>query len=218
MRDLREVADRRDAAVSHRHLEHGDGSRRHAQGAERPRLDLAVEPARLGGGADDRDGAGMRHRRRDRTEADPLGDAQPMRELDDRCAERLPAIVGFRTGKDQQVALARHRAADDQLRPGQLGEASVDDLERRPPGAVVEELVGLEGRDDRGVVHELREGRGRGVPRVHPPVEGPDERRRDQVTRVPGAARCGQSVQTHRRRIPLGWSCSGSRRGDDSEN
>ena len=69
------------------------------------------------------------------------------RELDDGGRERPPAVVGLRADEDEQVPLAEPRPAHGTSSvPGQLGQAAVDDLERRPPGPIVEQHVGIERR------------------------------------------------------------------------
>ena len=195
MRHLGEVAEGRHAGAGDLELERGDECRRHAEDPGRPGRDVRAQQARRRFGAEDRDGPGVWHGRRDRPEADPLGDAQPARQVDDRPDELAPAVVGFGADEDQQVVVAHPRPAEDELGPGQLGQATVHDLERRPAGAIVEHLVRIERRDDRGFADELLERRRGGRPGVDPSVERRDQRRGDEVARVV------EVVDAHARRI-----------------
>ncbi len=146
----------------------------------------------------------MGHGRRDGAQTDPLDDAEVACKLDCPAGHRLPAVVGLRTGQDEHVVAVRSaQVADRQLGPGQRARPAVVDGEDRAPGAIVEELVGVEGRD-RGRIHVQQAGRGRGCAAgVDPAVEGDDEGRRHQV------GRAGQSVERHRRggwrRDRSGW-------------
>ena len=81
-------------------------------------------------------------------------------------ATAAPAVVGLRADEHEEVAVADAGPADHELGPGQLGEPAVDDLERRAAGAVVEERVRVERRDDRRLAGDLLERRrGRGTRR-----------------------------------------------------
>ena len=51
----------------------------------------------------------MGHGRGDRPEADPLGDAQPMGELDDGVGHGPPAIVRLRADEHEEVAVGATR-------------------------------------------------------------------------------------------------------------
>ena len=137
----------------------------------------------------------MRDGGRDRAEADPLDDAEPSGELDDVGRERAPAVVGLRADEDEQVALVEPRPAQDELGPGQLGQAPVDDLERWPAGSIVEQLVRVEGRHGLRVVGQDAERGRRRRAGIDPAVEGGDHDRRDQLRGVV------EGVQAHRRRI-----------------
>ena len=107
VRDLGEVADRRDARLGHRHLEDANaaaGTRSSPAGPgwtsprSRPGSDVVprIGTSRVCGTA-----AGIA------PEADPLDDAEPPGELDQAVRERLPAVVGLRPGQDEQVACRR---------------------------------------------------------------------------------------------------------------
>ena len=112
-------------------------------------------------------------------EADPLGDAEPARQLDHVGGERPPAVVGLGPDEDEEVALVEPGPAQDELGPGQLGEPPVDDLERRTARPVVEQQVGVERRDDVAVV-------GQDAPARWSP---PSRRRPSRRTRRAGRAR-----------------------------
>ena len=104
-------------------------------------------------------------------------------------------VVGFRPDEDEQVAFLETRPAQDEARPGQLGQAPVDDLERWAARSIVEQLVGVEGRDRRAVVGEDgQRGRGRRA-RIDPAVERGDQDGRDQIAGIV------KRVQAHPRRI-----------------
>jgi hypothetical protein len=49
------------------------------------------------------------HRRRDRADADPLADVEPLGELDDVGCEASPLEVGLGAGEDEDVPLPRRR-------------------------------------------------------------------------------------------------------------
>ena len=140
---------------------------------------------------------GVGHGRGDRPEADPLGDAEPMGEVDDRVGDGAPAVVGLRADEHEEVAVGDAGPAEDELGPGQLREPAVDDLERRAAGAVVEERVGVEGGDDRRLAGDLLERRRGRRAGVHPAVEGGEEGRGDEVAGVV------EGVQAHADRIGL---------------
>ena len=200
MGHLREVADRRDAAFGHGHLEHADRGCRHAQQPGRARLDVTAKATGLRGRAEDRHVARVRDGRRDRPEADPLHDAEPVRQLDDGSGERLPSIVRLRAGQDEQVPLRKRDTPDDELRPGQLGKSAVDDLQSRAPGAVVEQGIRVERRNVDCVIEEPFEGRRGRAAGVHPAVERSHERRGDEVAGVARAARPCQRIEAHARK------------------
>jgi hypothetical protein len=123
----------------------------------------------------------MRHRGRDRPEADPLGHAEPSRELDEIGGERPPPIIRLVTGEQQQVAPLDRHGAEHELGPRELRQPAVHDVERRPAGSIVVELVVVPRGDDAGARRELGHGRRRRRARVDPSVERGDERRRDEV-------------------------------------
>ena len=171
-----------------------DGTRRMPAG---PAGTSAFSRPGRGFGAEDRHGSGVRHGRGDGPEADPLGDAEAVGELDDGVGHGPPAVVRLRADEHEEVAVGDAGPADHELGPGQLGEPAVDDLERGPAGAVVEERVRVEGRDDRGLAGDLLErGRGRGAG-IDPAVERGEDGRGDEVARVV------EGVQAHADRIGL---------------
>ena len=106
-----------------------------------------------------------------------------------------PAVVGFRPDEDEQVAFLEPRPAQDEARPGQLGQAPVDDLERRAARPIVEQLVGVEGRDRRAVVGEDGQRRRGRRARIDPAIERGDQDGLDQVAGIV------KRVQAHPRRI-----------------
>ena len=130
-------------------------------------------------------------------------DPEPAGEVDHVGGELPPAVVGFRPDEDEQVAFLEPRPAQDEARPGQLGQAPVDDLERRAARSIVEQLVGVEGRDGRAVVgQDGQRGRGRRA-RIDPAVERGDQDGRDQID---GSRRaCTGSPAKDRRRADR-WS------------
>ena len=148
----------------------------------------------------------MRHCGRDRAEADPLDHVQALHELDDRVRQLAPAVVGLRATEQQQVAAFDRRVTDGQLGPGQLGQPAVPDLQRRPPGAVVEQRIGIELGDDPAAVTELLDRRRRGLAGVHPRIERDDDRRGDDLDGF------DQPVQRHRASIRVGAGAARRRR------
>ena len=196
VRDLREVASAGMPASATRISSMeiaADGTR----SSPSVRIHAAGQDRRPGGGADDRDGAGVRHGGGDRAEADPFGDVQTLDELDDRVRQLTPAVVGLRPAEQQQVAAFDRRVPDGQLGPGQLGQPAVADLQRRPPGAVVEQRVGIELGHDRAAVTERLDRRRRGLAGVHPRIERDDDRRGDDLDRF------DQPIQRHGKSIRL---------------
>ena len=140
MRDLGEVADRRDARARHLELERRDERRRHAQDARRSgrrrRRAAGRAPTRCRGSGPGRvcgTAAGIAPRL--------IHSATPRRagQLDRGGHELAPAVVGLRPDEHEQVAIADPDVPEHELGPGQLREAAVDDLERRAARAVVEE-------------------------------------------------------------------------------
>ena len=132
---------------------------------------------------------GVRHGRRDRPEADPLRDAELARRC--RPRRRRTRASGSRarrpTGRAGRGSPTR-RWRSVELGPGQLGQPAVDDLERRPAGAVVEQRVGVEVDDDRAVAGEGVRGR-RGRRRRRRPSRR--TRRRAPGRGDPAGGRCG---------------------------
>ena len=90
---------RRDLELERRHERRWDPQR-----ARRAGDHVAAQQAGRGLRPEDRHRPGVRHRGRDRAEADPLDDAEAAAQLDDRRTERLPAVVGFGSDQDQHVA------------------------------------------------------------------------------------------------------------------
>src|SRR4051794_40351707 len=171
MRDLGEVADGRDAGLGHRDLEHRQRGGRHAQEAGGPGQHASAEEAISRRGPEDGHGAGMRHGRRDRAEADPARHAEQPQQLDGVVREAVPAVVGLRAREDEEVPAAVPRGRERHLGPVERVQASVADRERGPARAVVEELVGVEPRDDGSPVGEQLEDAGGGRSGVDPAVE-----------------------------------------------
>ena len=116
----------------------------------------------------------MRHGSGDRAEADPLDHAQLLGECDHVFGERAPAVVGLVARQHQEVAPAQAPPAQGDLGPCQLRRPAVNDLEYRPPGAVVEQQVVVEGGHDLSTFGQQAARRRGGRARVHPAVEGDD--------------------------------------------
>ena len=142
----------------------------------------------------------MRHCGRDRAEAHPLDHAKSVGELDDGRGERLPSIVGFGPGQHEQIAFGEADSPDHELRPGQLGQSPIDDLEGRPSSPIVEQRIRIERGDIDRVVQQVFQRSRRGAPGVHPAVEGGHERGCDQVARITRTARPGKRVKAHARK------------------
>jgi hypothetical protein len=123
-----------------------------------------------------------------------------MGELDDRPGERLPSIIGFGSGQHQQIPLGEPDTPHDQLRPGQLGQSPIDDLQGRPTSAIVEQRVRIERRDIGRVIEQVFQRGRRGAPGVDPAVEGGHERGRDEIAGITRTARPGQRVEAHARK------------------
>ncbi len=152
-----------------------------AQHARRAGGHVATQEPRAGFGAQDVHRPGMRHGRRDGAEADPLRNVEPFGKFGSSLGERLPAIIGLRSREDEDVVVADSRVANGECGPLELGRAPVDDLERGPAGAVVEQLVGVEGREHAAAFGELLRGHRGGRTCVDPAVERRDEGRRDEL-------------------------------------
>jgi hypothetical protein len=134
----------------------------------------------------------MWHGRRDRSKADPLDHAETSRDIEHVVGERMPSVVGLGAREHQEVALAESHATDDELRPGQLSEPPIDDLQRGPACAVVEQRIGVERRDIDRLIEQLFERRRRCATGIDPAVERGDQDRRDQVAGIARTARSGQ--------------------------
>ena len=174
-RHLGEEARGRDAGGGHLELDRRQRGRRHAQQAGRAaHLVLVQQPVARRGrhhGHRPRVGDGRGHR----AEADPLHDAEAVRELADVAGQRPPQQIGLGAVEDQQVAARHVGVAQQQLGPRQVAEDAVDDVEQGPPRAVVVERVGIEPRDHLGARRQLLDRGRRGGGSVDPPVEGRDD-------------------------------------------
>ena len=95
----------------------------------------------------------------------------------------------------EQVAAFDRRVPNSQCWPGQVVQPAAADLQRWPPGAVVEQRVGIELGDDPAAVAELLDCRRRGLAGVHPCIERHDDRRGDDLDRF------DQPVQRHQASI-----------------
>src|SRR3970040_2273874 len=104
----------------------------------------------------------MGHGGRDRPDADPLGDLQLLRELDDLGREAVPLEVGLGAVEAEDVALTVAAAPHLERWPGQPLGLAVLDLERGPAGPEVEELVAVELGDEAALPAGLRLRRGCG--------------------------------------------------------
>ena len=115
--------------------------------------------------------ARVRHRGGDRTQADPLHDAEPQRDLGRRRRQLAPAEVGLGAVQHQHVASVHRCAARRRSRAIADGQRAVDDVEHGPARAVVEQRVGVDRGDGLGAVRQsLRRGRCRAA-RIDPAVE-----------------------------------------------
>ncbi len=119
--------------------------------------------------------------RRDRAEADPEPDAKLLGDFDDGCRELAPPEIRLGARQDQHVATVDSGSPYRQARPRQFGQSTVDDLEGRSPGSVVEQEVAVELDDDLAAVRQLPGGHRGGAAGIDPAVEGSDEGGRYEV-------------------------------------
>ena len=108
----------------------------------------------------------------------------------------LPAQVGLRTRQDQQVTAADGGVPQRQLRPAQRRQAAVQHVQHRPPRPVVEDGVGIEGRQHVSVGGDLGDRLGGRLGGIHPAVKRCDHDRIRDRRHV-----LGQAVQRHRASI-----------------
>ena len=194
--DLGEVAERRCAGL-------GEGSSRGPTARPRAPAGCPGGPGRTSAlsrpGADsvpdDRHRPGVRHRGRDGPEADPLGDAEALDDLDDRGGELAPAVVRLGAGEDEDVALGEPASGASSARARSARPAG----RRRCRGSVG--ASGSRTADRRRTWRRpsrpgqvLGRGRGRRAA-VDPAVERGDDRRRDEVLRLV------EMVEAHEPRI-----------------
>ncbi len=151
----------------------------------------------------DRDGTGVRHRHRHRAHPHDQGDLEPLDDLAHRSGEGLPAVVGLRPVQQQ----VRRAAAVAQQPHDEAGRVVVvvvvaGEGHRRATGAVVVELVDVEGRHHRRP-RRCRPrsgdgGEGGGAAGVEEPVERPGPWSARPARRAPGrrrrCARAGSEV------------------------
>ena len=117
----------------------------------------------------------------------------------DSACQRSSGSGPAMTSRSRSATRARRIVSSGQV---ELGQPAVDDLERRAPGAIIEQLVRVERRHDRSLLaEELGERDGGGVAGIDPAIERADECRCDEVARIAGTPRGGQRVQAHARRI-----------------
>ncbi|HTH04692.1 MAG TPA: hypothetical protein VL916_02435, partial [Ilumatobacteraceae bacterium] len=93
---------------------------------------------------------------------------------------------------DTLLVIDESHATDDELRPRQLSEPPIDDLQRGPACAVVEQRIGVERRDIDRLIEQLFERRRRCATGIDPAVERGDQDRREQVAGIARTARSGQ--------------------------
>ena len=127
----------------------------------------------------------MRHGRWDRAETDPLADAEGSGGFAHRARETRPAVVRLGSDEDEEVASSGADEPDPELRPVELGQAAVDDVERRSSSTVVEDAVGVEGDHDLTAGRDQGRSRGCGAARVDPAIERDDQRWRRERPGVP---------------------------------
>ena len=155
------------------------------------RRHLELEPVDelgLGGGAGDRDRAGVRGVGQQRPEGDHDLAAQVVGRGEQLGAELPPAHVGLDAADQDDVAVQVGRAGDRDLgaRPGDGAVAALVGTHQRAVDLEVVELLGVDGADDPGApdldeVVDDRRGRVRGVV---PALERRDDDRVDQVRDV----------------------------------
>jgi hypothetical protein len=96
----------RDARPRDRHLDHRQCGRRHAQQSLRSLLHIVVQQSGLRCGTEHVHRPCVGHRRRDRSEAHPLHDAESHRGLHHLLGELLPAEVWLGPEQHEQIAAA----------------------------------------------------------------------------------------------------------------
>ena len=147
------------------------------------------------------------HRSRVGPETNDQPGAEVEGEIDHRVRERTPRVIGL--GPDQkQKVVARPISGRSQVDtgPAEAGVHAVDQMHDRPAGAVVEELVGVEGGHRRHgqALQQCRGGVGGGVAGVDPALEAEHQNRGRQlgfgVELVPG----GHQVSSPTVRRPAG--------------
>jgi hypothetical protein len=108
----------------------------------------------------------MGDRGRESTQPDHHLDAEPQTERDDLIGPFVPAKIGFGAGEDEQApAVGFGRVEQAQFGPGQAAVGPVRDPQQWPPGALVEQGVGVEGRQ-----HGVRDGLEQGVDSRRPGI------------------------------------------------
>ena len=163
VRDVRDEAHRVVAPLAEPDLQQRLGTARDPQLAA-PRA-LAGEQVGVVGVVGDRDRPGVRHRHRHRAHADDAGHAEALDDLAHRAAERLPAVVGLRPLQQEVRRPAGVlEQPDDQPRRVVRLVVVAHEGHRGPAGAVVVELVDVEGRHD-AARRRGRRGAGRRGPR-----------------------------------------------------
>ena len=164
----------------------------------------------------DRDRPRVRHRHRHRAQAHHPGDVEPLDHAAHRAGEGLPAVVGL-GAVEQQVRRAAGvgEQPDDEPRGVVALVVVADERHRRSAGAVVVELVDVEGRHHAAVgaeVDEVLGGAGGGAAGVEEPVEHQHQGQRA----VGPSRRPGRRARARRRRCaPAGipWTRGPSSRG-----
>ena len=113
-------------------------------------------------------------------------------------AEPSPEPVGLRTAEDQQVAAFDPSMADRDLRPPDVGDDAFHDVDARPVGPVVDELVRIKAGDDLGVTREMVGGRCPCRAGADPSIEGHDQDGRCQTAEVvDGVERHGMQARPY---------------------
>ena len=144
--------------------------------ATRPTFSKSV--GRLGHGRGQPDRPRVRGRGGECAQPDDEPGVELLGETDHEPQELEPVEVRLGTDQEEQVEAPRVRAvAKLDLGPAQRGRHAVDDAGHRPSGALVQEVLAVEGGDQVGVgdLEQCRD-RGRGAEaRIDPSFEGDDE-------------------------------------------
>ena len=231
MRHLRVEPHRRQAPARHGDLDRRERRRRHTQEPLRSGLLVLVQQARARRGREDGNRPGVRDGGGDRPEAHPLDDAQAQRDVEHRGPKLAPAEVRLGTHEHEEVPPTRTRAEHLEVRPGDVREGPVEDIEHGPARPVVDQRVAVEGDDRLAVTGELVRAGGGGSSGIDPPVERGDHHGGDQAVHRPGysveghgASIVGRSVGPARRHPPgvsrdprrgqLWWAASSRPRAD----